>query len=328
VIPAARAAVDRSGPPLCSVRYPAAADCLWRWVEASADAAVSAFVADYLRQDAAGRRTLRAALGPDELETLVTFARRRALAAIRTGDPAEALAAFDAVSAVDLTRIDWRDVWVAAALTTYAVRWTGREPAEAVRGAAGRADPEVAALLTDVTADPVDLADECGYRVWETPVGRVLVDDDGEAYAPTADLVGQASQTAALLERDRYRVDRVTVATTLPDRWLHDAARVRPALRRLTGCAQVDAVPAAPAVPGGSHFLLVFLAEAADGIDAATIAEAAASNSRRDTAELGVAVGRHCAVIVAGSPVVGLPAIEDPASLARFAPQLTTVLAG
>lgn len=203
-------------PSLRGVGYPAAANRLWRWVDAPADAPVSAFVAGYVSADAAHRSALRAGLSPDGLTTLLTFARRRAFAALRTHRAAEALAAFDALSAIALDRIDWRDVWMVAALAAHAAERTGLDPAEAVIPAAARAEPELGDLLTEVAADPVDLIGECGYREVATPAGRVLVDDDGEAYAPEADLVGVALAVAAALERDRYQVGHVAVAAPDP----------------------------------------------------------------------------------------------------------------
>ncbi|GIG90863.1 hypothetical protein [Plantactinospora endophytica] len=343
--------------PLRGVDYAPAAECLWRWVAAPADAAVRAFLTGYVRQSAAGRRRLRAGLCPDDLYTLLTFARRRALAAIRTGDEAEVLAAFDAFSAIELHRIDWRDVWVSTALASYAAEWLGLAPPETVRAAANRADPELAALLFEVTRDSVDLAEECGYRVLETPTGRVLVDDEGDPYAPTADLAGLAFRAATLLERDNYQVGQVSVAATPPTGWpgadppesldvdpteplgvdpteplgadraesaVVESAVVE-ALRGLTGCVCLHAEPDGAGVGAEQQVLLLFLVEAATAEDAATIA-GAACRPARDTAGWGLAAGRLCAVLVARSTVSGVRPAEDPASLARFGPRLTAIL--
>ncbi|MBE1485504.1 hypothetical protein [Plantactinospora soyae] len=316
--------------PLWGVDYDPAAECLWRWVDAPADATVSTIVTGYAGLAAEARHALRSRLCPDDLYTLATFARRRAFAAIRTGVPAEVRVAFDALSAIELNRIDWRDIWVSTALTSYAAERLGLIPAETVRGAAGRAEPELAALLREVTADSIDLVEECGYRVLETPTGRVLVDDEGADYAPETDLAGLAFEVAAMLERDDYRVGHVSVAAELPDIWLAGAgtSAVAGARRRLTGCASVHAEPAGAAVITDQHVLLVFLAEAASAEDAAVLAEAASRKATDRTVELGVAAGRQCAVVVARSTVLGLSAIETRATLARFGPRLAAILSG
>ncbi|MFC6018575.1 hypothetical protein ACFP2T_20490 [Plantactinospora solaniradicis] len=316
--------------PLWRVDYATAAEGLWRWVDAPADAAVSALVTGYAGLDAAGRRSLRSSLCPDDLYTLATFARRRAFAAIRTGAAIEVRAAFDALSAIELSRIDWRDIWVSAALASYAAERLGLTPAEAVRDAAGRAEPELAALLGEVTGDSIDLVEECGYRVVETPTGRVLVDDEGREYAPETDLAALALEAAVMLERDDYQVGHVSVAADLPDQWLGGLRRsaVDAARRRLTGCAYVHAGPGDGTVPADRHVLLVFLAEAASAGDATALAEAASRYPAAQAVELGVAAGRLCAVVVARSTVLGLPAIETRSTLARFGPRLATILGG
>ncbi|AVT31270.1 hypothetical protein C6361_19300 [Plantactinospora sp. BC1] len=320
------AATGEPQPGLRGVDYAAAAECLWRWVTAPADAVVTAFLTGYARLPAADRRRLRAELGPDELYTLLTFARRRALAAIRTEDPAEVLVAFDAFSAIELHRIDWRDVWVSTALVSYAAERLGLAPAEAVRGAADRADPELAALLAEVTRDSVDLTGECGYRVLATPTGRVLVDDEGGAYAPAADLAGLAFEAAAMLEGDRYQVGQVSVAATLPATRLGVTGQpaVSTATDRLTGCAYLHATPGDAGAD--QQYLLLFLAETESEPDAATIAEAALRHQERGTAGWAVAAGRLCAVLVARSTVSGVRPGEDRDSLARFGPRLTAIL--
>ncbi|MBF9130762.1 hypothetical protein I0C86_17610 [Plantactinospora sp. S1510] len=323
----AGSAADRS--PLLGVDYDSAAECLWRWVDAPADAVVSALATRYAGLDAAGRHALRSSLCPDDLYTLATFARRRAFAAIRTGAVAEVRAAFDALSAIELSRIDWRDIWVSSALASYAAERLALTPAEAVRDAAGRAEPELAALLGEVTADSVDLVQECGYRVLETPTGRVLVDDEGREYAPEADLPALAFEAAAMLERDDYQVGQVSVAVELPGMWLGGArSPAVDAARRLTGCACVHAGAGKDTVPADQHVLLVFLAEAASAGDAAALAEAASRQPADQAVASGVAAGRHCAVVVARSTVLGLPAIETRSTLGRFAPRLAAILHG
>ena len=111
---AERQHVPPGSSPLAGVDYPEGAADLWRWVDCPQDAVMSAFVDRYAAADAPARAVLRASLTMDDLYTVLLFANRRAFAAIRTGDTGAAVEAVDAISTIDIERVDWRDVSMAA----------------------------------------------------------------------------------------------------------------------------------------------------------------------------------------------------------------------
>lgn len=305
--------VTASGPsPLRDVEYPSAAGALWRWVDAHQDAAVWTFVRAYTGM--VDRARVRASLTMEDFGTLLTFARRCVLATLRNEDPGAAEAAFDALSAIDVERVDWRDVVVTASLASYAAKRVGLDADEVLLGAVRRAEPQVAEILERAVTKDVDLAGDWGYREVRTPAGPVLVESDGEL--ESEDLLGRALSVAELVEKDgTYEVTDTGVTDELPGVWLGDDPDVGAAARRLRGLVQVHAEP-----PGVRFrdFLLVFLAEAADERDAEVIAAAARHRIGSGTALLGIAAGRRCAVVIASSAVVGQPCIEDVESLTRF----------
>jgi hypothetical protein len=96
---AARAAQERHVPPgpspLGGVAYERAAHLLWRWVDSAADATVAAFVHRFVAAAPDEQAVLRARLTMDDFYALMCFARRRAFAAIRTGDGALLTDTFD-----------------------------------------------------------------------------------------------------------------------------------------------------------------------------------------------------------------------------------------
>lgn len=309
-----------TGPsPLRDSAYPAAAGALWRWVDAHQDAPVWAFVRAYT--EVPDRERVRDSLTADDFHTLITFARRCALAALRNEDPGAVESAFDALSAVDLARVDWRDVAVAASLASYAARRVGVEADEVLAGAVRRSDPAVGDLLAHAVTSDVDLARDWGYREVRTATGPVLLDGDGR----TSDvLLMLALQVADLVEKDgTYEVTDAGVADELPAVWLGNAPDAVEARRELRGCVRVHAEPVGVRF---RDFLLVFVAEAATEEHAAAIA-AAARQHGDGTPRFGVAVGCRCAVVVASSAVVGQPSIEDECALARFLEPIRALLA-
>lgn len=311
--------VTAAGPsPLRDTEYPDAAAVLWRWVDAPQDAPVWAFVRAYC--EVPDRQRVRDSLTTEDFHTLITYARRCALAALRNEDPGAVEAAFDALSAVDLARVDWRDVAVASSLAAYAARRVGVEADEVLVGAVPRAEPAVGDILARaVTSD--DLVGDWGYREVRTAAGPVLLQSGGSS---SEELLMLALGVADLVERDgTYEVTDAGVADELPAVWLGNAPDAVSARRGLRGCVKVHAEPVGVRF---RDFLLVFVAEAADPAAAEVIA-AAAGQHGDGTPQLGVAVGSRCAVVVASSAVVGQPSIEDRQSLSRFLDPVRALLA-
>jgi hypothetical protein len=276
--------------------YPDGSGFLWRWVDLPQDDAMASFVRSPVASD----------LSTVDPYTLWLFSRRLALRAIRTGDADAAALAADALALVDRDAIDLRDMVVAESLAGYARQ----------RVTLGHADPA--------------LARGAGLREVAGPDGPVLVEDRFRRYDPSCDLALLALRATALVDADvGYHAVHVAVADAIADVWLRGGGEPpRAVLRGVTGCASVHgAPPPSPAVPPGTHFLLIYLAEAATEADAATIAGAA--GVRHDgAAAVGVAVGRLCAVVIGAGTRHGPPTRESAASLARFVSPLTDLLAG
>jgi hypothetical protein len=295
--------------PLRDVAYASRADVLWRWVDAPQDAPVWTFVRAYT--DTADRPRARASLTTDDFTTLMIFARRCVLAALRNEDPGAVEAAFDALSAIDLARVDWRDVLVAASLASYAARRVGLEADEVLARAVRWAEPRVAQIIEHAVTSEIDLADDWGYRELWTAAGPVLVKGAGEP--ATDDLLVRALGAAEVVETDGvYEVTTVGVADELPDGG------------HLLRSVKVHAEP-----PGVRFrdFLLIFLAEAVDERQAQAVAAAVPRDTGDGAVRLGLAVGARCAVVMASSAVDGEPCIEDPRSLARFHAPVMRLLA-
>lgn len=269
---------------------------------------------------------VRALLDAAALATLITYTQRRALSAVRTRDVRHVTNAFDALSAISLDTVpDDRDVAMVAMLATYAGQRTDRHLRRSVAPAIARADPQMAEMLTGYLAEPVDLTDACGYREVDSPGGRVFVEDEGETFQPTTNLIAAAWSAAQAFEADRYRVDSIGVGQQLYPVWLGDrddsvAAR---SAARFAACASVYAVRRDA---DAWHSLTVYLAEAASERDAAAIAAAADQLDHPRTPQFGAAVGQLCAVLHAQTPDRGDQPVEDRTSLERFRPAITTIL--
>ncbi len=268
---------------------------LWRWRDAAEDDAVAALLARCADADPAGSRALRDTLTVEDFFSLVTFAQRCVLAALRTRDAGWVSRGWAALAMIDLNRCaDRRDVWMAARLVRYATNRLGLDPGPVSRRAFERADPDTAALLAEVVADDEpDLTEDCGMREVRTDTGPILVYDDDETYQPDTDLVEIALRLTALLSEHGYTEAGVTVAAAIGQHWL--ARTMSGTVPALTGCVAVHADPP----DDRSNALLIFVGEAATPDDATLIASAIQATPVANSPVLGRSVGRLCAVMVA-----------------------------
>lgn len=293
--------------------YPTAAANLWRWVDAPAeDEAISTFLAGVLPIGRQPRLTDR------DQTTLMLYAQRCALAAVRSRDGEPVVRAFEALALVKPDRVDEDRLLSIATLVAHAGTHLSDRQRLAIAPAVLRADPDVAETLTS----EVDLADDAGYRELDTPAGLVLVEDEGARFEPEADLVAVAYAVAQLLESDGYEGEAVGIGQTLHPAWLDKAANPEAAAAtgRLTGCVHVHAVR-------GLDDVGVYLAEALTDPDAEAIGSAADQVDSSRHPQIGVWAARQFAFLYAGTLDPSAPPREDRSTLDRFRAPLRTLLA-
>lgn len=308
----------KAASPLAEFAYNAEEASLERFQSSETDQRLREFVAGYREAGDGSRQAIRDALTMDDFYTLLTFARRCTVAAVRATDSAILRDGIDALAAIDQERVDPRDHAWAAALVSWASPRVGLDAGAALREAAGLGSPKTAEMLSEFAEDPpYDLTD-WGYRLVEGPDGPALVRDDGNDYDATVDLLSVARGIGAVLEGDAYERAEITVGSDLPEVWLRngDHAVVERALATVRAGATIHADLRADAHDKAEDQMLVaFLTEVED----AGAAEAlAGSASCPDGDALGVAVGRLCCVVVGHSFVVETKSFESPGELERF----------
>ena len=248
---------DLGHSPLAAIGYD-----LWAWehdlvrfVESPVDAEVSNVVADFRTADSARRSYLRNLLTPKDFYTLISFARRSAVAAIRGADASLARDGLNAVAIVDVERVDWRDVLVATGLIAHVLHDLG--DMSAISGVLPLAEAPVAALIArfeDPSEDDADPA-SWGFRKVRTRHGAGFADTGIEPYAPARDL----------LEGDDYRARSFRLGERLPLVWLPgtDRQEANRAVDGCTGCVVTNTTLSASAVAtADSQQLTVFVVEA------------------------------------------------------------------
>ena len=181
---------------------------------------------------------VRNALTTEELYVLLNFARRAAVFAMRERDASWIADGLTAVAIIDDERIDAGELAPALGLLHHATMFIGADAVALFAEAAKHATRSVARAFRAPS-----------YAGWEeTATG--FVRRDANEYRPTHDLLRTALELRAILERDRYRVDDIVLATSLPEVWFD--APPRPAGVVTIGARRRD---------GAEHVAIAFLAE-------------------------------------------------------------------
>lgn len=325
----ARNVTDSQGDSLVlRARYGPRAQDMWRWVDDPADEAVTAFVAQWLRLGPAERARTRRSLSEEDQGTLLAYAQRSVFAALRREDPALVPDAVAAMSLVSEDGIgDDRVIWTVAGLVGHAHGRLGGIDRAGVEAMLAGADRCVQAAFGDILDNGSDLEFDVGVREVRTRAGLVLLRDEGLPYEPNADLVDRAYDVAELLERDRYHVENIIIATEFmvyaaDDRGDHvNPLAVEAAKRKVaTVCAEavIDDGPFQP--------LSAYLVEFASADDAALVAAASDRRDWPDEIQLAVAAGPRCAVLRLDVRDDDEPFIETVDSLERFRDGLLAVI--
>lgn len=136
------------------------------------------------------RARLRSILTIDDFYTLFVYARRAVVRALRARDVRVAARAVNVLAAVDVDRVDDRDLMWQAGLLAYAVHQVGVDGAvtEVFEKAASLATNETAEVLREIAGRPPGGLRQWGFREVQTADGIGLVEDDGRRFLEDARL--------------------------------------------------------------------------------------------------------------------------------------------
>jgi hypothetical protein len=329
----ARHRAEPHGPsPLAGVAYqPRAGELsLLHFADTPKDALIDEFVDRFAASSGEDRAQQRSSLTMDDFYTVLNYARRAVVRALRSNDGEVARRGVVALAVIDQNRIDWRDLAWQAGLLSYAIHRISGNVTEAFETAASLADGETATFLSSLAHRPVDSLGEWRFTEIQTAAGIGLIEDEGEPYRPRSDLVGLAETIRACMEGGTWQLSEPAIGSDLPTVWLSAGtpADLEPAVQSIMGCVTLRGTLASQKSPGArAQHMLVFLAETEDPHAARVIAAAAGPGTGSSFAALGVAARTLCAVVIARSFVQGTASFETQASLERFRPVLVDALA-
>lgn len=279
------------------------------------------------------RTSFRKRVCMDEFYTLLAFARRASVFALREQSTEILEDGLLAITMIEAERTDFRDILGALSLLYHIAARIRVGPDRAFDDAAKLAEPRVAELMAGFIRRPAaekDIAKAWGFREVETTMGIGFVHSDFSPYNPKVDLLDAAIRIAAVIGQDKYDAQTITVASKLPDVWLKEtgALDLEDLLGDIQACVTINSKLRKKYHPSAeSQQFTVFLAELNQTASAKRLSRLAGSVQPESHCMLGVSSGQLFCLVVARSFVSGMTSFETGDSLARFEPPIREVLA-
>jgi hypothetical protein len=272
----------------------------------------------FAASDEAARRRMTAAISLDDQYTLLHFAARCAVLAVREATSSWCEDGLGGMAMIDETRIDWRDAGSPAGLLSYAIAATGAARDALVDRALSLSRPGMRGAIE--SARTLRSLSDCMYvEVRGDDGGFGLVRKGLERYEPTLDLTRLALRIGTWLEGGRYTAEPV-IAEELPAVWFAKAHRqdAEQVARRACACVMVRGTLRKGQVPApSSQRFIVWVLEMPNERDA-NLLRSYVGDSSRETFTVGIACGPLFAILVAGSCQVGVASFETQESLSAL----------
>lgn len=279
-------------------------------------ARVAAFSADETRDFRNGATTA-------DFYTLLNFAKRASVFALRDHDEKWIRVALTAVAVVDAARVDERDLPLTLSLIHHSAERLGLHTTALFDAASTLAEARTSQMIRSFvrqSAVDKDIAKSWGYHELPSTARVGFVRRGFDAYAPTRDLLGAALAIREAIARDRYQGD-VTLATELPAVWFPEAVREdaeRILARSVAAASVYGSLHPHAHERANAQLLLIFIVEARSEQDATNLHALAASGPFDEPATLTLHKDRLFSLIVARSFEVGVPSYETSESIKRF----------
>lgn len=280
------------------------------------------------------RAQLRRAASMDDFYTLLSFARRSAVFAMRDRQAEHIIDGLAAIATIEPNRIDFRDALLALSLLHHAGRKIAANPTDLFGKAASLAEPRMSELILGFlmrSEDGRDIQKSWGYTEVETNAGPGFIGWGLESYQPTYPLDQIGLALAELMKRDKYQPTSVTLASALPAVWLAsvDDRLLKDALASVRAAVTISGNLRPQAGPDHRHNILIFfLVELGDETNAGSLLQLARNKRTQvtDFVLIGASVERLFCLAVARSFVADEPSFETPTSIQRFSAGISEVL--
>jgi hypothetical protein len=295
------------------------------------DAKLAALCKRYAKSSDQKRAAMRSAIRANHYDTLLEFAHRAAVFAVRERKAAWAVDGLTAVTMIEAKRAaDWRDILMALGPLHHAATRAGLKADQLFREMSALAEPGMVKLLEDLRTRPRGEKElgAWGYEEIETEEGVGFVEGEFGRIKPKIDLIAIASKIADHLKAERYRSPSIEAGESILRNRLESRNNV--ALDEALRACRTNVLIAANMrrSKGMESYLLVSLHEMKSKAAARRLLEIARKKKFNPERECKVelAEGRLFCLVVAQPKWSDVPSYETPESLARFATPIGDIL--
>lgn len=272
----------------------------------------------------AQQNDLRHRISHKEFYTLITFAERSAVLAIRHQDSDILRAGLRAIALIEADRIDYRDIGTPMGPLYYAAMKIGLDPKAEIANAADLSEPKVRdtflALLKRLRNKEFNLYSESLLEEVDTPSGLGFVRRYFEKYQPKINLLNIALDIVKLIETDKYHSECPEMGWKIPEVWFGNTVSViKKDLDTVSGTIKIKVnLGDQYGEKAWGQMFVVWLSETKNTQTANHLLEIARSIQPKSYCLLTMAEGKLFCLIVARSWVMNLESFEKGDSLHRF----------
>jgi hypothetical protein len=272
------------------------------------------------------RAELRDEMSMNDFYSLLTFARRASVFAMRSNDGQWIVDALHGIAIIDAHRIDERDIPLTLSVVHHAAERIGIDTKKKFEAAASLAEKKPAELIRSfVRGDEKykDLRRSWGHDEIVTPAGVGIISREFSPYQPTGDMATMAVAIAHMIRDDHYEPSSVAIASKLPSVWFRtdDETGLQALLRHVRAGLTVQGRLRPDQRPLQElHTLTIFAIELEDVSFAEQLMRIAASHPPREERRLTIRERALFCMAIAESAA-------DPyeTTLERFRPLLATI---
>jgi hypothetical protein len=214
------------------------------------DSALASFCRQFVKSGHEERAAMRAAISTNKLDTLLTFAHRAAVFAIREHSAPWAIDGLTAITMIEAERIDWRQILIALGLVHHGATRAGLDADQLFHDLSTLAEPGTGELIQGFAkrAPSNKRLEAWRYEDVETDagIGLIQLGTDGRGFGstkPTYDLIAIATEMADCFASDKYRLCVINFGEMMPRIWLesNDDTVLNEALKAFRTGASISA---------------------------------------------------------------------------------------
>lgn len=214
-------------------------------VENELDGSIIQLCSEFTIADEAKRNEIRKSLSRDDIYTLIEFAKRATVFAIRKNEAVYLQHGFTAVAMIEKERCDFRDVWWALSFLDYGLKRLNIDRQNIYEKTQPLAAAQTAALIKSFSEQALNnnsLKGPWGCAEVETPYGTGFVSTYGRKYNPQKNLLKMLFEIDDYITNDTYRTGSITIGTEIAVIWFgaDKDKNIEELNKKNNGCASLN----------------------------------------------------------------------------------------